>query len=127
MTTKTPEGKVLIRFDGMCVLCSKTVKRLLKADRKKRFVFQAIQDLNENPGSDSVIATKNGIEYKHFDALLIIGKELGGIYRLIDVFRILPPKQRTRIYLWIARKRYKWFGSRKSCFLPSPEEKDRFI
>ena len=58
MTTKTPEDKVLIRFDGMCVLCSNTVKRLLKADRKKRFVFQAIQDLNENPGSDSVIATK---------------------------------------------------------------------
>jgi predicted DCC family thiol-disulfide oxidoreductase YuxK len=127
MTTKTPEDKVLIRFDGMCVLCSKTVKRLLKADRKKRFVFQAIQDLNENPGSDSVIVTKNGIEYQHLNALLIIGKELGGIYRLIDVFWILPPEQRTRIYLWIARNRYKWFGSRKSCFLPSPEEKDRFI
>ena len=127
MTTKTPEDKVLIRFDGMCVLCSNTVKRLLKADRKKRFVFQAIQDLNENPGSDSVIATKNGIEYQHLNALLILGKELGGIYRLIDVFRILPPEQRTRIYFWIARERYKWFGSRKSCFLPSPEEKDRFI
>jgi len=127
MSTSIPEGKILVQFDGMCILCSRTIKFLLKADKRKKFVFQTLQDLSSNKSFDTVIVVDQGISYQFFDAALKIGKELGGFYRVIFIFRILPAKWRLRLYLWIARNRFSWFGKRTSCYLPSPEEKDRFI
>lgn len=127
MKTEVPEGKILVQFDGVCILCSRTVNFILKADRKRKFVFSALQDAgSENPG-ESVIVTDGQTVFTHFDAVLKIAKELGGIYRLAAIFRILPAKWRLAIYLFIARNRYRWFGVRNSCYLPSEEVRERFI
>ena len=127
MNTQVPEGKIVIRFDGMCVLCSRTVKFLLKADRHDKFRFQTLQRAGETQTPETVIVTDSSRSYYYFDAVLKIGKELGGIYRLIVVFKILPRKWRNRIYLWIARNRFKWFGKRVYCYLSTDRERKKFI
>ncbi|MEI8112267.1 MAG: DCC1-like thiol-disulfide oxidoreductase family protein [Bacteroidia bacterium] len=122
-----PEGKILVQFDGLCILCSKTVQFILKADRKKKFLFQTLQDTSKQESFDTVIVSDQNSSFQHFDAILKIGKELGGIYRMIAVFRILPRKWRLGLYLWIAKNRFRWFGIRNSCYLSSEDEKERFI
>ena len=121
------EGKILVQFDGICILCSRTIQFIMKADRRKRFLFQPLQNSSGNETPDSVIVYDGKATYSHFEAILKIGKELGGIYSLIGVLRIFPSQWRHSMYLWIARNRYRWFGVRKSCYIPSPEDKERFI
>jgi predicted DCC family thiol-disulfide oxidoreductase YuxK len=127
MKPLVPEGKILVQFDGMCILCSRAVRFIMKADRKKKFVFQALQNSSESQDFETIIVTDSQSIYEYFDAVLKIGKELGGIYSAIAIFKILPQKWRHSLYLWVARNRFRWFGKRNSCYLPSEEEKERFI
>jgi predicted DCC family thiol-disulfide oxidoreductase YuxK len=127
MKPLVPEGKILVQFDGICILCSRAVRFILKADRKKKFVFQALQNSSESQDFETIIVTDSQSIYEYFDAVLKIGKELGGIYSAIAIFKILPQKWRHSLYLWVARNRFRWFGKRNSCYLPSEEEKERFI
>jgi predicted DCC family thiol-disulfide oxidoreductase YuxK len=122
-----PEGKILVQFDGVCILCSGTVRFILKADKKKIFLFQALQNSGEDKDFETIIVSDNQSTYEYFDAILKIGKALGGIYSVIAIFRILPRSWRHSLYIWIARNRLDWFGRRDTCYLPSEEEKDRFI
>jgi predicted DCC family thiol-disulfide oxidoreductase YuxK len=121
------ESKILIQFDGYCLLCSRTVRFLLKADQKKRFIFQTISDNQDNPPPETVVVIDGDQSFRYFDAVLKLADELGGMYRIVNVFRILPQKWRKNLYLWIARNRYRWIGKRKTCYLPSASELDRFI
>ena len=121
------ENKILVQFDGKCILCSRTIQFIIKADRQKKFLFQPLQNSSLNEIPDSVIVVDGVAIYQHFDAIMKIGKELGGIYKMVGLMRIIPSKWRHALYLWIARNRYPWFGVRKSCYIPSPEEKERFI
>jgi len=127
MISDIPDGRILVQFDGICILCSWAVKLILKVDRKKKFVFKALQHSNENQNFETIVVTDGQSKYKYFDAILKIGKELGGIYSAITIFELLPRKWRHSLYLWIARNRFSWFGKRSSCYFPSPEEKERFI
>lgn len=122
-----PEGKILVRFDGVCILCSKAVQVILKADRKKRFLFQTLQHSGEDKDFETIIVSDNQSTYEYFDAILKIGKELGGIYKGIVIFRLLPRSWRHSLYIRIAKNRVHWFGKRNTCYLPSEEEKERFI
>lgn len=121
------KGKILVQFDGICILCSRTIRLIMKADRHRKFLFQALQNSSTNEIPESVIVFDGQATYSHFEAILKIGKELGGIYRLSGILRIIPKKWRRSLYVWIAQNRYRWFGVRTSCYLPSPEEKERFI
>jgi predicted DCC family thiol-disulfide oxidoreductase YuxK len=122
-----PEGKILVQFDGMCILCSGAVRFILKADKKKIFLFQALQNSGEDKDFETIIVTDNRSTYEYFDAILKIGNELGGVYRTVAIFKLLPQKWRYSLYIWVARNRFSWFGKRESCYLPSEEEKARFI
>lgn len=127
MNSRIPEGKILVQFDGICILCSRTVRFILKADKKRKFLFQAIQNSAGKEAGESVIVSDGQTTFSHFDAILKIAEELGGIYKIAVIFKIIPRKWRHSLYLWIARNRYRWFGVRESCFLPSIEDKERFI
>jgi len=127
MIPHIPKGKILVQFDGICNLCSRTVRFILKADRKKKFMFQPLQYSGKSQDFETIIVTDNESTSEYFDAILKIGKELGGIYRAVAIFKLLPRKWRYSLYLWIARNRFRWFGKRNSCYLPSEEEKERFI
>lgn len=127
MKTTLPEGKILVQFDGMCILCSSTVQFILKADRKKKFLFQSLQNSSGNESLDTVILSDQHSSYKYFDAILKIGSELGGIYKIVVILKIIPKKWRNSMYLWVAKNRLRWFGVRSSCYIPSGEERERFI
>ena len=122
-----PDGKILVQFDGLCILCSRTVHFILKRDRKRKFIFQSLQNFSEAQSFDTVVVIDQQQTFQYFDAVLKIGYELGGIYQLIAVFRIIPRSWRHLLYLWIAKNRFKWFGKRKSCYIPAKEEKEIFI
>ena len=127
MIPRVPEGKILVQFDGMCILCSRAVRLILKADRKRKFVFQALQHSGEKQNFETIIVRDNQSTYEYFDAVLKVGKELGGIYGVVAIFRILPRGWQYLLYVWVARNRFSWFGRRDSCYLPSEEEKEQFI
>jgi len=127
MKPLVPEGKILVQFDGICILCNRIVRFILKADRRKKFLFQTLQNSVVNEPGDSVIVFDGQTTYSHFDAVMKIAKELGGVYRMAAIFKLIPRKWRQSLYLWIAKNRYHWFGVRQSCYVPSKEERKRFI
>ena len=127
MGQKISDEKILVQFDGKCMLCSGTIQFILKADRKKKFIFQTLQDFSGKESFDTVVVIHQNQSYRYFDSVLKIGSELGGIYQLVAIFRIVPKKWRSSLYMWIARNRFRWFGVRKTCYFPTPEEKSRFI
>jgi len=127
MKPLVPEEKILVQFDGICNLCSGAVRFILKADRKKKFVFQALQNSGKSQDFETIIVSDNQSTSEYFDAILKIGKVLGGVYQAVAIFKLLPRKWRHSLYIWIARNRFRWFGKRDSCYLPSKKELERFI
>ena len=68
-----------------------------------------------------------GQVYTHSDVALNVAKRLGGLWTLFLVFSIIPRSIRDRIYNWIARNRYRWFGEKEQCMIPTPDIKARFL
>ncbi len=127
----------IILFDGVCNLCNQSVQFVIRHDRASRFKFAALQSpfgqselerfqLNKEKLL-SVILVVNGKAYDRSRAALEIARRLDGAWRLFYVFVIVPPFLRNFIYDWISRNRYKWFGRKDECMIPTPELKARFI
>ncbi len=132
------EGKKLILFDGVCNLCNGAINFVIKRDKKDTFRYASLQseigrklisDRNiDSSKLDSIllIDSNEGYFYKS-TAALQIAKQLSGIYPLLYVFLILPKFFRDWIYDIVAKNRYKWFGKKESCMIPTPELKALFI
>lgn len=126
----------IILFDGECNLCNYSVQFILKRDKKTRFHFAALQSevgqkivskyrIPENV--DSVILVQERQCYYQSSAALRICKHLTGGWKLLYGLIIIPKPLRDYFYGVIAKNRYKWFGKRDSCMLPSPEIRNRFL
>ncbi|RXM48929.1 thiol-disulfide oxidoreductase DCC family protein [Flavobacterium sp. YO12] len=135
---KTAENKKIILFDGVCNLCSNAVQFVIKHDKKDTFRFVALQsDLGkeictyigvDQTKIDSIIMYNPGVAYYYkSDAVIEIAEDLGGLYSLMAIFKILPEKLRNYIYDYIAANRYKWYGKKESCMIPTPELKAKFL
>ena len=133
-----PKNKKIILFDGVCNLCNAAVQFIIEKDKKDIFRFVALQsDLGKeitnhigvNPEKiDSIILYEPGIAYHlKSDAALKIASELGGIYGFLSVLSFLPNKINDTIYDYIAKKRYKWYGKKEHCMIPTPELKAKFL
>ena len=132
---KLPDDKYLILFDGYCHLCSHTVQTILKFDKKKEFIFVP---LNSDLGItwrdkllipdqiDSVILIHKNKFLIKSEAFIRISHQLGGIFHLVKIVKVFPLKTRDRIYDYIARNRFKWYGKRNSCFLPAEKKENDF-
>lgn len=127
----------IILFDGVCNLCNGAVDFVIKRDNKIRFKFGALQSKAvkkllknyeiEHDYLDSIIMIRrNEIFYKSTAALKIT-KHLKGFWPLLYPLIIVPAFIRDRIYDFIARNRYKWFGRQESCRLSTQEEASRFL
>jgi predicted DCC family thiol-disulfide oxidoreductase YuxK len=135
--TETASGKDIILFDGDCNFCTGWVIWTIKRDKKDRFRFCAMQTdkgrqvLNDagqsSDSGDSVVLIREGNIYKRSDAALRIFAGLGGLYKLINVFLIVPGVIRNGIYDFIASRRYKWYGKRESCYLPDEKIRSKFL
>ncbi len=129
--------KAVIFIDGYCNLCNGLLRRILKLDNKNNFRFSSIQGntfriLMESgeipPHVDSVVLYDQGRVFIKSEAVFEIARQLGGIHKLIRVFRILPKAFNDAVYDLIARYRYKVFGQRKHCdILPGRALRDKFL
>lgn len=132
-----PPGKKLVLFDGICNLCNRSVQFIIKNDKKQQFLFASLQgnkgqEILKNfnlPTSQlhSFVLVDNKKVYTQSAAALRIANILGGGWKLFYGLMIIPPFIRNGVYKWIARNRYKWFGKKDDCMIPTPDVKERFL
>ncbi len=128
---------MIVLFDGVCNFCNFWVNVLLNADKKDILRFASLQShfgqeflkINKLPTDafDTFIVIYNGAYYTKSTAALMIAGKLGGVYSLLTVFYIIPAFLRDIIYNIIAKNRYRFFGKREECRIPTKEEKAKFI
>jgi predicted DCC family thiol-disulfide oxidoreductase YuxK len=133
-----PEGKHIVLFDGVCNFCNDSVRFIMKRDKNDLYRYASLQsDLGRRLTSergintdeiDSIILIQPGEAYYiKSDAALNIAKNMSGLYPLLGIFLYLPHGFRNFFYDYIARNRYKWFGKKEECPMPSKDERDKFL
>jgi len=133
-----PKNKKIILFDGICNLCNDVVLKVIKYDKKNIFLFSSLQskigkEITDHLGIDiskidSIILYEPGVSYdiKSTAALKIL-QDFSGIWNLFSILLLLPEGFRNLIYDYIAKNRYKWFGKKEKCMIPSSELKEKFL
>lgn len=127
----------IILFDGVCNLCNSSIQKVIENDDKNIFQFASLQsdfgqgflkknDFNQDE-FNSIILIDGEKFYTQSDAALRIGKELKGIYKISKYLLWIPKFIRNTVYKYISRNRYNWFGKKESCWMPTPELKQKFI
>jgi len=123
----------ILFFDGECNLCNGGVQFIIKRDRKKRFLFAALQSAagaeakQQSGGADSFILFYCGRYYTKSGAALRVARLMSGLWPMLYAGIILPRFVRDWVYDIVARNRYKWFGKRNECMMPTPELRERFL
>ena len=127
----------IILFDGLCNLCNNSVQFIIRYDKKRKFKFASLQSdiaqklipdfKQESNLPESIILIENRKMYQQSTAALRIAKRLQFPISLLFAFSIVPRFIRDGAYQWIAKNRYRWFGKRASCMVPSTELKERFL
>jgi predicted DCC family thiol-disulfide oxidoreductase YuxK len=127
----------VIVFDAMCVLCSANAQFVLKHDRAGLFRLASMQGeagsalygrFGIDPANPETLIVVDGERlWRDSDAVLAIYAGLGWPWRLAGTGRLIPRILRDPVYRWIARNRYRIFGKRETCWLPSPEQKGRLL
>tara|TARA_R110001583_G_scaffold14664_6_gene61058 strand:- start:35167 stop:35571 length:405 start_codon:yes stop_codon:yes gene_type:complete len=131
-------NKKIILFDGVCNLCNTTVQFVIKKDKDDLFRFTALQSeagkrlLTERnidtENIDSIIFIEPNVAYyTKSTAALEIGKNLKGLRTLSSILLWLPESFRNIVYDFVAKNRYKWYGKKESCMIPTQELKNKFI
>jgi predicted DCC family thiol-disulfide oxidoreductase YuxK len=131
------ESESVVLFDGVCNLCNGIVNFLIDADHQKRLKFASLQSETgqlilmrfgmDTADFDTFVFYSKGRTYTRSRAALEVARELGGMWQLAYAAIIIPPLLRDGIYRWIAANRYRWFGKRDTCRMPTPELKTRFL
>lgn len=132
-----PDDRPILIFDGNCVLCSSFVQFILRTDRQRRFRLLAAQTpigaalyrhLGLNPTDyETNILLEDGRAWLKSEGSLRIFETLGFPWSLMSVGRLLPQFMRDRLYEIVARNRLRWFGVRRTCYVPDPAQADQFI
>jgi predicted DCC family thiol-disulfide oxidoreductase YuxK len=128
---------LVILFDGVCNLCNRTVQFILKRDKQSRFKFASLQGefgqrtlarfgLPESSLNSFILLEGEKIYTQSTGALRVL-LHLGGVWKILYAFIIIPRFIRDAVYNLIARNRYKWFGKRALCYLPTLNVQDRFL
>ncbi|MDJ0642415.1 MAG: thiol-disulfide oxidoreductase DCC family protein [Erythrobacter sp.] len=127
----------IIVFDGMCVLCSANAKFVLKRDRKAYFRLAPMQgevgaELMRSAGLDpedpmSFAVFEAGRVHLNSDAAIRIWEGLGWPWRIAGIARAVPRFVRDGVYRVIARNRYRLFGQRETCWVPTPEQSAQIL
>jgi len=133
-----PKDKKIVLFDGFCNLCDSSVQFIIRHDKNDVFRFLPLQsELGQQviryigidtAKTDSIILYEPGIAYHYkADAAISIAKTIGGVYALMGVFSLVPKAIANAVYDYVARNRYKWYGKKESCMMPTPEIKAKFL
>jgi len=127
----------VVLFDGVCNLCNGSIQFIVRRDPNGYFRFASLQSeygraLLREHGLDeadlfSVILVEDGKAYARSDAALRIARRLAGGWKAAGALRVVPRALRDRVYDLVARNRYRWFGRRDTCMIPTPELRERFL
>lgn len=126
----------VVLFDGVCNYCNTMVNFAIKWNRKKNLRFAPLQSevgiaLKEKyhiaPTVDSVVFIEQGKVYIHSSAALRICRHLSFPVKVLYFFILVPRFIREGIYKWVARNRYKWFGKKESCMIPTSDVRALFL
>jgi predicted DCC family thiol-disulfide oxidoreductase YuxK len=132
-----PDRHPLIVFDGGCVMCSANARFVLRHDRRRRFRLTTAQgplgaSLYRHFGLRSdeegtILVLEDGRLLAESDAVLAVSRGLGWPWRIAAAGLVLPRPLRDRLYRWVARNRFRWFGRRETCWRPAAAESDRIL
>lgn len=125
----------VVLYDGKCLLCSRAVQFLIKADKKMilKFApqqgdyFSLLRSSYPTLPQSSIIFFNNGKVYSHSTAALAIIKELPYPWKILYAAIIIPRFIRDAVYMMIARNRQHWFGESAVCYLGDEKDKKRFL
>jgi len=130
--------KKIILFDGVCNLCNSTVQFAIKRDKNDIFRYAALQsttgkkllaerDIDLNAIDSIILIEPNIAYYTKSTAALEIGKRLKGLHIISSILLWLPESFRNIVYDFIAKNRYKWYGKKDACMIPTDELRGKFI
>lgn len=127
----------IVLFDGVCNFCNASINFVIEHDSSGYFRFAPLQSeigekLTAKYGidrieTDSVVLVENGKVYTHSDAALGIARHLNGVWSWAYALRVVPRPLRDLVYRLVARNRYRLFGRREACMIPTPEIRARFL
>ncbi len=127
----------IILFDGICNLCNGAVQYVIKHDPHKQFTFASMQSDSgqkllqqyqlKQTDFDSFILIQDNTVFTKSTAALLVAKKLTGLVQLLGKLIIVPAVVRDAVYNVIARNRYKWFGKKNTCMIPTPALQSRFL
>ncbi len=127
----------IILFDGVCNFCNSAVNFVIKRDKNNLIQFSPLQTeiahellaRHKLPTENmkSFIFIEEGKSYTQSTAALKVCRYLTGLWPLLYSFIIIPHFIRDGIYKWIAKNRYKWFGQKNECMIPTPELLAKFL
>tara|TARA_Y100001970_G_scaffold193635_1_gene235305 strand:- start:4283 stop:4717 length:435 start_codon:yes stop_codon:yes gene_type:complete len=128
-------NKLIVFYDGYCILCNRIIDFVIKYDKKEKILFASLQsdfaisalskfgyEFENSKKIDNVIYLQNTIMKTKSDAILSILCDMGGVYHLSKIFYCIPKCIRDYLYDQIANRRYKWFGKRDTCRIPTKDE-----
>ncbi|MFJ7184272.1 thiol-disulfide oxidoreductase DCC family protein [Lysinibacillus xylanilyticus] len=126
----------IILFDGVCNFCDSSVQFIIKYDQAAYFQFASIQsdagqallaqyEVPEN--IDSVILIEQGKVYFESTAALKICRRLDSFWPVCYIFVMIPSFIRNKMYRLFAKNRYRLFGRKEVCLLPTPSQRKRFL
>jgi predicted DCC family thiol-disulfide oxidoreductase YuxK len=130
---KNPENVVF--FDGVCNFCNATVNWLMIANKRRNLMFASLQGktaeqvlaVSDRVGLASLVYYRKGKVYRKSTAALWVFRDTAWYGFLAFPFFLIPIVLRNRVYDWVASNRYRWFGKRDSCRVPTLDEKARFL
>ena len=135
-------SRPVVLYDGVCGLCNRGVQFLLKRDRHDRLRFASLQSdfaaaLLRGHGLDHMELNTVYVVLNHGtagekllakgDAILLFAKELGDIWNVARLGRLVPRRIRNSLYDFVARHRYQVFGKSETCMLPDPAQRHKFV
>ena len=129
--------KKIILFDGVCNLCNTSVLFVIKRDTKDHFRFAALQsEIGQSLAKkhqldttqvDSIVLIMKDKVFIKSSAALNISRYLKGAYPLLFLFIIIPSFIRNWVYDYVAKNRYRWYGKKDQCMIPTKELKSKFL
>jgi predicted DCC family thiol-disulfide oxidoreductase YuxK len=137
-TTDREDGvRAIVLFDGTCNLCDATVQRLIAHDPHRRLRYGTLQSergqhlrraMSIGNKVDSMVVIANGSASIYSDGALAIGRAIGGpLGVMARVGKIVPRPLRDGAYRQLAKRRYRWFGQKDSCLVPTPDVRSLFL
>ncbi len=129
-------GRSVVLFDGVCNLCNGFVRFIIKRDKEDNFLFASLQSseakqlLDDHAAGKSlttIVLIENGKIYTRSTAALRICRRLSGGWPLLYGLIIIPTFIRNGVYNFVAKFRYRFFGKKDHCMVPTEDIRQKFF